>query len=147
MPFDLHMERSMSFVSSIADKGVWLSLLLLILIIIFIIRSYKRSRISFFAGAWFFIALLPVSNLVPLNANMAEHWLYLPSLGLFLLIAQAAQKFLEKGKSFKVVSIVLLSGLLIFYSSLSISFLKPWDVSFPAPVFCSKHVLFLGDNR
>lgn len=127
LPFNLHMERSMPFVSSIADKGVWPSLLLLTLMIALIVRSYKRSRISFFAGTWFFLALLPVSNLVPLNANMAEHWLYLPSLGLLLLIALAAQKLLEKGKLLKVVTVVLLLGLLTFYSSLTIKRNRDWQ--------------------
>jgi len=39
------------------------------------------------AGAgWFLVGFLPISNLVPLNASVAEHWLYVPSIG-FLLFA------------------------------------------------------------
>jgi len=34
-----------------------------------------------FAVAWFFVALLPVANIVPLSTFMAEHWLYVPSMG------------------------------------------------------------------
>ncbi|MFH0877007.1 MAG: tetratricopeptide repeat protein [Candidatus Omnitrophota bacterium] len=41
-----------------------------------------------FAVLWFLVALLPHANLFPINATMAEHWLYLPSLGFFLILAQ-----------------------------------------------------------
>jgi tetratricopeptide (TPR) repeat protein len=37
--------------------------------------------------AWFILAYLPVSNLFPLNATVAEHWLYLPSVGFLIFIA------------------------------------------------------------
>ncbi|MGE5280022.1 MAG: tetratricopeptide repeat protein [Deltaproteobacteria bacterium] len=41
-----------------------------------------------FGLAWFLAALLPFLNVVaPLDATMAEHWLYLPSLGLFFILA------------------------------------------------------------
>jgi len=43
---------------------------------------------AFLALAAFVVAYLPVSNLFPLNASVAEHWLYAPSA--FLLIAIAA---------------------------------------------------------
>ena len=39
-----------------------------------------------FGCAWFALAMLPVSNLVPLDAFMAEHWLYVPSMGLFMAV-------------------------------------------------------------
>lgn len=34
--------------------------------------------------AWFLCGFLPVSNLFPLNAEVAEHWIYMPSAGLLL---------------------------------------------------------------
>ncbi len=40
------------------------------------------------AGAvWFLVGFLPVSNLFALNASVAEHWLYLPSIGFLLFLA------------------------------------------------------------
>ncbi len=38
-------------------------------------------------GIWFFVALLPVSQIVPHHEMMAEHFLYVPSVGIFLMIA------------------------------------------------------------
>ena len=37
--------------------------------------------------AWFLVGFLPVSNLFKLNASVAEHWLYLPSIGFLLFLA------------------------------------------------------------
>ena len=36
---------------------------------------------------WFLVGFLPVSNLFTLNASVAEHWLYLPSIGFLLFLA------------------------------------------------------------
>jgi tetratricopeptide (TPR) repeat protein len=126
LPFDLHMERSVPMVSSILDQGVLPSLILLIFLAILIVRSYRHSRVCFFAGIWFFLNLLPVSNIVPLNANMAEHWLYLPSVGFFLLIALGIDKLLKKARLIKGLSIILLITLVCFYSFLTIKRNQEW---------------------
>ncbi|MEO6970788.1 MAG: tetratricopeptide repeat protein, partial [Chthoniobacterales bacterium] len=39
------------------------------------------------------VAYLPVSGLIPLNATVAEHWLYLPSAFLFLAVVAALDSF------------------------------------------------------
>jgi len=36
---------------------------------------------------WFGIGFLPISNLFPLNAQVAEHWIYMPSIGFLLFLA------------------------------------------------------------
>jgi len=43
-----------------------------------------------FGTCWFAIGYLPISNLFNLNATVAEHWLYLPSVGLLLFLAGVA---------------------------------------------------------
>jgi cytochrome c-type biogenesis protein CcmH/NrfG len=50
--------------------------------------SRTRRREAFVALGAFAIAYLPISNLFPLNASVAEHWLYIP--GAFLWLALAA---------------------------------------------------------
>ncbi len=50
-----------------------------------------RGRLLRRCGAgWFLIGFLPVSNLFALNASVAEHWLYLPSIGFLLFLAGVA---------------------------------------------------------
>lgn len=45
-------------------------------------RTLRRFGVS-----WFLAGFLPISNLLTLNASMADHWLYLPSVGLLLVVA------------------------------------------------------------
>ena len=45
-------------------------------------RSLRR-----FGAGWFLFGFLPISNLFSLNASVAEHWLYLPSIGFLLFLA------------------------------------------------------------
>ena len=44
-------------------------------------------RLRCFGALWFVAAFLPISNLFPLNAEVAEHWIYLASIGALLLLA------------------------------------------------------------
>ncbi|MBN2097573.1 MAG: tetratricopeptide repeat protein [Candidatus Omnitrophica bacterium] len=119
LPLHLHMERSLPMVSTIWDKELFFSLALISLLVILAVRSFRSSRVSFFGLIWFVLNLVPVSNIVPLNANMAEHWLYLPSVGLFLLLALGFDRLLRAAKPLKILAIILLFFLLGGYSFLS----------------------------
>ena len=48
------------------------------------VRLLTTARWAAFGGLWFFITLLPVSQIIPHHEMMAEHYLYLPSAGIFL---------------------------------------------------------------
>lgn len=50
-------------------------------------RRGAARNLRIFGALWFICAYLPISNIVDLNANVAEHWLYLPSVGFLMLIA------------------------------------------------------------
>ena len=81
------MERVVPIETSFFSLGVVLPVLFLCCVGIAAIKAYRSSKIAFFGIAWFFIALIPYMNWFPLNAEMAEHWLYVPSVGIFLLAA------------------------------------------------------------
>ena len=87
IPFPLHMERVIPIERSFFSLPVLLSLLFLLALALITVRAYRRAPLFFLGSAWFFLALLPYLNWFPLNAEMAEHWLYLPSIGFFLLFA------------------------------------------------------------
>lgn len=48
-------------------------------------------------AGWFLAAFLPISNLFTLNASVAEHWLYLPSIGFLLFMAGVAADLSWRG--------------------------------------------------
>lgn len=88
LPLGLHMERKVPLITSPVEPTFLSSLFLLGIVAVIFIKSYRYCRTIFFGLAWFFLALLPVSNIiVPLKARMAEHWLYLPSIGFFMAIS------------------------------------------------------------
>lgn len=45
---------------------------------------WKGMRFLSFSILWFFVTLIPVSNIVPIQIVIAERFLYLPSIGIFI---------------------------------------------------------------
>ena len=85
-PVHLRMERVVFPITTLFSPGVLISAVIISGVVIGAVRAYRRSPIIFFGLAWFSVALLPYMNWFPLNAEMAEHWLYLPSIGFFLFL-------------------------------------------------------------
>ncbi|CAN5645373.1 hypothetical protein BH18VER1_BH18VER1_05560 [soil metagenome] len=54
------------------------------------LRGGASRRLRIFGSLWFFLGYLPISNLFDLNATVAEHWLYLPSVGFLIFLAGCA---------------------------------------------------------
>ncbi|MEO7438216.1 MAG: tetratricopeptide repeat protein, partial [Candidatus Binatia bacterium] len=84
-PVGLHMERVVPPVTSLVEPRALAGLAVVAMIVIGLVRARPtRAWPLALGGAWFFVALLPVANLVPLATFMAEHWLYVPLMGLCL---------------------------------------------------------------
>lgn len=47
----------------------------------------RRQPLIAFAMCWFFLLLLPTSGVAPAVILMHEHWIYIPSFGIFLIVA------------------------------------------------------------
>ncbi|MBN2302255.1 MAG: hypothetical protein JXN60_07055 [Lentisphaerae bacterium] len=75
-----------------------------------LIVYYRRTRASVFALVWWLIAIAPMSNLIPIFNPMAERYLFLPSVGIFLWLGDEAWRWIRRGKWFPpmLVSTVLL---------------------------------------
>lgn len=95
IPWNLRIERPFPLSNSF-DLSVLFPLLLLLIIFSWIFK-HRRKKILLFSSLWFFLNLLPVTNIIlPLNAVIAEHWLYLPSIGFFIILAIGIDKLLLK---------------------------------------------------
>jgi protein O-mannosyl-transferase len=96
-PGNLYMERTILGATGYGNAGwrdgvstEYLSLLGLGTLAALIGGCVHRGRgraVRMFGGAWFFASYLPISNLISLNATVAEHWLYLPSVGFLIFLA------------------------------------------------------------
>ncbi|MEO6785997.1 MAG: hypothetical protein ABI318_07680 [Chthoniobacteraceae bacterium] len=97
-PVRLMMERSLGSPGMYASRSAWwrgisseyLSVLgaaTLAAAAWLCFRRGEARRLRCFGALWFFVAFVPISNLIPLNAEVAEHWIYTASIGFLLLVA------------------------------------------------------------
>lgn len=117
LPLTLHMEYTL-VLFKFTDPHVIFGIVLLILILAWALIK-RNKRIVFFSIAWFLLTLLPLSDIYPLNAYMYEHWMYVPSVGFFLLLS-AELAYLYRTRSYKKISLALIVILALFYSALTI---------------------------
>jgi len=61
------------------------SISIFIFLIFILVKLYQRDKRKAFFLLWFFICLIPVSNIIPIANPMAYRFMYLPSVGLSLI--------------------------------------------------------------
>lgn len=111
-PYELHMERSV-FVpapnwESWSKNLRWEFLApLAVLGIVFIKKAVNKQ--TKWLVLWFFVGFAPISNLFPLNAQVAEHWIYMPSMGAIAFLVY----WLYDKKYSKIILTIFLLGLTI----------------------------------
>lgn len=121
--------------SSILGLEIIISILALSIITFCTYKCHKQEIAIFFCIMWFFINLIPVSNIIPIPHWMADRYLYFPSFGFSLFIAVVFEKILQSCKTFKnsgklkTVTIAFLIMLLAFYSTLTILRNRVWKDS------------------
>lgn len=75
--------------ATVTDWDAWLGLLAFVLLLILAFFIRKNRPLFGFAILFFFVALLPASNLImPIAILMAERLLYIPMVGVAILMAQ-----------------------------------------------------------
>jgi tetratricopeptide (TPR) repeat protein len=122
-PLDLHMEYGAPiFPWNYFQVYIGIGVLVTILAIL---AWKRRSTVTFFGIAWFLIALAPVTNIYAINAFMAEHWLYVPCIGVFILMANGIAWLSEK-KNLRMIAALIIAALLIFYSAVTIRQNEYW---------------------
>jgi len=112
VPFGLHMEYGIK-TFRFTDPQAIIGMAIFVSAITAAIQIRKINGLVSLGLLWIFAALLPVSNVIyPVNAYMAEHWLYVPSVGFFLSLA-IFLKYLRK--KFFIFFMVVILALPAFY--------------------------------
>ncbi len=113
---------------SLLNVDIIIYLLILIGIVSIAVYFWKRKPLLSFCIFWFFIALLPVSEIIPQGAMLNERALYIPSFGWTLLlaigVAQVSPVRQAQGKRVSrenqlVILLVLLIPVVLWYSYLT----------------------------
>ncbi|MDO8525869.1 MAG: tetratricopeptide repeat protein, partial [Candidatus Omnitrophota bacterium] len=152
LPLGLHMEYG-DKLFAMTDPRVITGLVIFTTAIGIALIKRRADKIIFFSIAWFFIALLPSSNIYPIGAYMAEHWLYLPSIGFFLLLANGLVSLSLPRKSIRLRIPARLAAkprafagmtlLIAFYSFLTIKQNNYWRELIP---FYERTLAYSPDN-
>lgn len=112
---------------SVAEPKVLLSLAILVAIAVSLPVVFRRSRKASFAIWFFFITILPVSNIVPLRALMAERFLYLPLAGFAILAALFIERIAGFFREKRNQVVILITAVLIAaYSFRTMERNKDW---------------------
>lgn len=85
-PTHLHMERTLDGVP-VWFAGVGAAVVLALIAALAIALRAENPRIAMASGL-FLITWFPISGLIPLNAPLAEHWMYVPLAGAVWLVAE-----------------------------------------------------------
>ena len=124
-PANLRMDRDVEthpngFGRESVTGAAWRELQTLVGIIViaalvyWLLRARQHDRAAFLALLLAAITYLPISGIIPLNATVAEHWVYLPSAFLFLAVCISVDRFAPQlqGIALPAVSacILLLAG-------------------------------------
>jgi len=115
------MRRSIDDITTIFDISIFSSVVAIVLILILLIYCFRKNKLIFFSGFWFFVALLPQSGLFPINASIAEHFIYVSSIGYFIILTLILKKI-----SYRKITYALLIILLSTYSFLTFQQNKTW---------------------
>ncbi len=140
VPLRLHMEygdRQFGFMDIRVLSGI-----VIFAALCFLIFKRKRNRDISFLLSWFLIGLLPVSNLYPVSAYMAEHWLYFPSMGLFIIAGKYFADF-YRTKNLRKYAFAFIVLLLIFSSYLTMRQDSYWKEPI---VFYERTLRYSPDN-
>ena len=125
-PFNLHMERSVAIATSLDSCSVIFGGLIFLGLLILAFLKFKKFPILSFGIFWFFIGLAPVSNLlIPISGLIYEHWLYLPLVGIFLILIWLGMMGAKK-YNLKKILLGILIIFLIFLSVLTIKRNRDW---------------------
>jgi hypothetical protein len=128
LPINIHptLPDMRLIVRSIASPEALFSSIIPAVFFIIAVKIRDRSKEISFGIFWFFIALLPVCNIIPIANIIAGRYLYIPAAGYCFVVAIMLSKLAQANFSFisrdmlRRVSIEAVVLLLLFYSTFTI---------------------------
>lgn len=100
---------------SLFDARTGISFLCLLSLFFLAVINFKNMRLITFCIGWFFISLLPVSNIIPSGVYFGERYLYPGMLAFGLLFGILYSRALQKQLLIKITATIILVSFLSFY--------------------------------
>ena len=108
---------------ALTDPGFFMPIIILAAVIFFVIAIRKKAPLMFFGAIWFFITILPVSNIFfrLMQFPIRERYIYLPCIGFCVFLAAglwrlSGVRFIRKYRYGRMVPVALFLILTVFYS-------------------------------
>ncbi len=124
-PHDLHMERFIEPARTIFQIDILASIAVLAILAFVIMRLSRRYRLVLFGAAWFLVSLLPVLNIYPISVFSGDGWLYVPSVGFFIILS-IILIYIVRPKLGKSATAIIIAGLAIYFSLFTICHGMTW---------------------
>jgi tetratricopeptide (TPR) repeat protein len=100
--------------SSLLESATIIAILMLVVVLYGLWKLLNTSPLLSFGALWWFLTLLPVCQIFPHHELLAEHYLYLPSVGFFLCVALVVTGRIKAGEWRKVIYSSLCLVIVIF---------------------------------
>ncbi len=125
IPTGLHMERTLDHAG--VGTAVIGAVLLLLSIALFVWAiKVKKHRIALGMG-WFLLAWLPISGIFPLNAPLAEHWMYVPMAGFWWALVELLYAYTPATIQWRRTRTALVTGLCLVFVLLTVERNDDWQ--------------------
>ena len=126
-PYDLRMDRDFNIPAGIADTTVIFSVIVSAFMVFALWKTAWKNRVFKTGVAYFFIMLLPSLNvIVPLNAPISEHWLYIPFLGISIIFGYFISLALKKYQDMRRFIYGAIAVAFICYSGTAVYINRYW---------------------
>lgn len=97
LPVNLTLHYLIDPVRTVFDLKVIASVLTIFSTLAAIVYFHKKNRMVFFTLVWFYLALIPIANIIPISFSMmAERYIYMPSAGPIIAIGYGFYLFFKK---------------------------------------------------
>ncbi len=99
LPMNQNLDYDYPLSTAIFSQDMILPFGVFVFLIFLAIVTYKRARLVSFGIAWFFVALLVESSVIPIRDVINEHRMYLPSIGLCVASMAAVDKVVHQQRA------------------------------------------------
>lgn len=117
LPYDLRMARGFSPVRTVLSEAFYIPFIAVVTFFIFVVKSLSKNKFLWLAFLWFVVQFLPFSSIItPLTTYVAEHWFYIPFLGIALLLGKHADDLLAKIRYHRLKAFFFAAGITAIFS-------------------------------
>ncbi|MBI3724067.1 hypothetical protein HY251_08970 [bacterium] len=100
--------------------------ILAVALAVFLVSASRRKRAALAIG-WFFLALLPVANFVPMASPVQDRYLFLPSIAACCVVGDVlARVFLDRGGLRAAIGALLLGGVVGIAAGETVRYARIW---------------------